>query len=360
MREDALRQRGPDPLAVRERRPIRWGRVLRIGLLAFLVVIVGSGALLFGRVSAFNAQISSAASISELLGPLLGTDRVNVVLYGYGGDAHPDGTYLADSINILSIDPATDTTTLVAIPRDLWIEGFAALPDNGKINQAFAIGYLHGGVPHAAEATTALLAGMTGLDLSYWLALDFAGFAAMVDAVHGVTVENPVAFEYTWLEDQFQAGVFPDGSFAAGTLQLNGEGALTYARTRYTSVPAEASDFARSVRQQRVLAALRTKIGNGLGSLGPGLALMDALDDRFRTNLSAIDLVLLASHLTPDRRIELSEGTVLEGTRNSIGEYILAVIGRASGSDYAPLRAYIADALVQPIASPGPSPSGTP
>jgi LCP family protein required for cell wall assembly len=311
-------------------------------------------------VSAFNAQVSSAASISELFGPLLGTDRVNVVLYGYGGDAHPDGTYLADSINILSIDPATDTTTLVAIPRDLWIEGFAALPDNGKINQAFAIGYLHGGVPHAAEATTALLAGVTGLDLSYWLALDFAGFAAMVDAVHGVTVENPVAFEYTWLEDQFRAGVFPDGSFAAGTLQLNGEGALTYARTRYTSAPAEASDFARSVRQQRVLAALRTKIGNGLGSLGPGLALMDALDDRFRTNLSAIDLLLLAGHLTPDRRIELSEGTVLEGTRNSIGEYILAVIGRASGSDYAPLRAYITDALAQPIASPGPSPSGTP
>lgn len=360
LREEALRQRGIDPLATRERRPIRWGRRLRIGLLVTAVVVVAGSGLLVGRLSAFNASVSSAGSISELFWPLLGSDRVNVVIYGYGGDAHPDGTYLADSINILSIDPASNATTLVAIPRDLWIEGFAELPDNAKINQAFAIGYVHGGVPRAAEITTSLLARVTGLELRHWLALDFAGFEAMVDAVQGVTVENPVAFEYTWREDRFHAGVFPDGSFAAGTLQLTGHQALDYARTRYTSVPGESSDFARSIRQQRVLAALRTRIGSGLGSLGPGLALMDALDDRLRTNLSAIDLLLLAGHLTPDRRVELSEGVILEGTRNSIGEYILAVIGRSSGSDYAPLVAFIADALAAPIPSPEPSAGGSP
>ncbi len=360
MREEALRQRGLDPLAVRERRPIRWGRRLRIGLLVVLGLVVTSGVLLFGRVSTFNAQVSTAPSISELFWPLLGTDRVNVVLYGYGGDAHPDGTYLADSINILSIDPATNATTLVAIPRDLWVEGFAELPDNAKINQAFAIGHVRGGVPHAAEVTTGLLARVTGLDLRYWMALDFAGFAAMVDAVHGVTVENPVAFGYTWLEPEFLAGVFPDGAFEAGTLQLDGERALTYARARYTSVAGESSDFARSIRQQRVLAALRTKIGIGLGSLGPGLALMDAVQDRLDTNLSAIDLLLLAGHLTPDRRLELSEGLILEGTTNSIGEYILAVIGRTSGSDYEPLHAYIHAGLAEPIPTPDPLPSAAP
>jgi hypothetical protein len=111
------------------------------------------------------------------------------------------------------------------------------------------------------------------------------------------------------------------------------------------------------VRQQRVLAALRAKLGGGLGSLGPGLAIMDALKGLMATDLSAIDLYMLSGHLNPDRRIELTEGVILEATSNSIGQYILVVIGRANGSDYAPLQAYIQTQLAQPISSPVPSPS---
>ena len=49
---------------------------------------------------------------------------------------------------------------------------------------------------------------------------------------------------------------------------------------------------------------------------------------------------------------------ILEATSNSIGQYILVVIGRANGSDYAPLQALHPDAqLAQPIPSPVPSPS---
>ena len=110
------------------------------------------------------------------------------------------------------------------------------------------------------------------------MALDFTGFKAMVDSVGGVTVDNPVPFGYTWSEDKYFAGIWDGGSFDAGPIFLDGTPALDYARTRYTSVQAESSDFARSVRQQRVLAALRGKLGGGgSASLGPGLAIMDAL-----------------------------------------------------------------------------------
>jgi anionic cell wall polymer biosynthesis LytR-Cps2A-Psr (LCP) family protein len=180
----------------------------------------------------------------------------------------------------------------------------------------------------------------------------------MVDAAGGVTLYNPTAFSYTTNEDRFRAGVFDAGTFAAGSLTLNGQQALMYSRARYTSVPAEASDFARSVRQSRVLAALRAKLGSGgIGALGPGLALMDALNGKMHTDLSAIDLYLLSGHLGADRRIELAEDVILEAARNEEGQYVLEVIGRTSPSDYAPLQAYLQSELAKPIPTPTPAAS---
>jgi LCP family protein required for cell wall assembly len=364
-REELLRARGIDPLTPRRGarsaapRPRRWKRNLVLILVILLLSGCTGGWLLWQRVSAFNDEVSSAGSVSSsLLFPLMGSERVNVAMYGYGGPEHGGGSYLADSIMILSIDPKTNTTTLIPVPRDLWIQGLPEIPDNAKINEAFADGYVQGGVFEAGRAATSVLAEITGLPIEHWMALDFAGFKAMVDSVGGVTVDNPVAFAYTWAEDKYFAGTWDGGSFNAGPIFLDGTLALDYARSRYTSVRAEASDFARSVRQQRVLAALRAKLGGGgIGSLGPGLAIMDALKGLMATDLSAIDLFLLSGHLNPDRRIELTEGVILEATSNSIGQYILVVIGRASGSDYAPLQAYIRAELARPLPTPVPSPS---
>jgi hypothetical protein len=84
---------------------------------------------------------------------------------------------------------------------------------------------------------------------------------------------------------------------------------------------------------------------------------MDALKGLMKTDLSAIDLYLLSSHLGADRRIELSEGVILKAAFNSAGQYVLLVIGRSSPTDYAPLQAYLQTKLAQPIATPSPSPS---
>jgi LCP family protein required for cell wall assembly len=368
-REQKLRARGVDPLGSTRRsrasapRPGRWKR----NAVLFLVIVLLSGCtggwLLWQRVAAFNDEVSSAGSVSSsLLFPLMGSERVNIAMYGYGGSEHGGGSYLADSIMILSIDPKTDTTTMIPIPRDLWIEGLPEIPDNAKINEAFADGYVRGGVYESGRAATSVLSRITGLPIEHWMALDFAGFKAMVESVGGVMVDNPVAFGYTWSEDKYFAGNWDGGYFNAGPIFLDGTHALDYSRTRYTSVPAESSDFARSVRQQRVLVALRGKLGGGgLGSLGPGLAIMDALkgttEPLMATDLSAVDLYLLSGHLGADRRIELSEGVILEATSNSIGQYILVVIGRASGTDYAPLQAYIQAELARPLPTPTPSPS---
>ena len=369
-RDAALHERGVDPLAQARRSPDRAAprtprrrrslkRTLAILLLILLLSGCTGGWLLWQRVAAFNDDVSSASSLSSaLFFPLMGSERINLAMYGFGGPEHGGGTYLADSITILSIDPQSNTTTLIPIPRDLWVQGLPEIPDNAKMNEAFADGYVRGGVSEAGRAATEVLSKLTGLKIEHWMAIDFAGFKKVVDTVGGVTIDNPVAFSYTWSEDNYHAAIWDAGSFAAGRITLDGDAALSYARSRYNSVPSESSDFARSVRQQRVLAALRARLGSGgLGSLGPGLAMMDALKGQMKTDLSAIDLYLLSSHLGADRRIELTEGVILEATSNSLGQYILVVIGRRDGNDYTPLQAYLQAELTRPIATPTPSAS---
>jgi anionic cell wall polymer biosynthesis LytR-Cps2A-Psr (LCP) family protein len=183
----------------------------------------------------------------------------------------------------------------------------------------------------------------------------------MVDAVGGIEVRVTRRFKYTWLEGLYRKGRFPaehGGVFTKGIEHMDGERALAFARARYTSNPRESSDFARSIRQSKVLKGLRDKLGSGgLSSFGPGLSMMDALEGNLKTNLSAFDLFLLSGHLSPDRRIELKEGRILEATTNTIGQYILVVVGRADSTDYGPLQRYLDRQLARPIPSRSAAPS---
>lgn len=360
-REDSARRPRADTQPIRLPRPrMTLKRLLLLATTLVLAIVVVGSVLLWQRVSAFNASVSTQPMLSaSLFGPLGGKERVNVLLVGFAGEQHHGGTYLADSLNILSVDPVTRTTTLIPIPRDLWIQDVPELPKGGKVNEVFADGWIAGGEEEAGRAEAAVLSEVTGLKIDYWMAIDFAGFAGLVDAVGGVTIDNPTAFAYTWSQGDYDAGNWNGGSFPRGLITLNGTRALDYARARYTSVPAESSDFARSVRQQRVLAALKTKLGKGgIGSLGPALGMMDALEGRLRTNLSAFDLLLLSGHLSVDRRLELKEDVILKAGFNNAGQYILFPIGAKGLGDYAPLRAYIAAQLAEPI--PAAAPTATP
>jgi len=177
----------------------------------------------------------------------------------------------------------------------------------------------------------------------------------MVDAVGGVTIDNPTAFCWTTNEELHQAGRWETGCFEAGRLELDGDEALTYARVRYTSVVEESNDFARSVRQARIISALRGRLGNGgIGAIGAGLGLMDAVEGRVRTDLSTIDLFLLSGHVNGDRRLELREGPVLTATRNTIGQYILVPTGWSGPGSYGSIHAYLEAGLAEPIESPMP------
>jgi LCP family protein required for cell wall assembly len=332
------------------RQPANWRRrIALIGLVLLAVMVVGAVLLLL-RAAAFNDAVSTQSALSmRLFGPF-SPERVNILLLGYSDETR-EGAYLTDSMNVLSIDRATDTTSLIALPRDLWVEGVPDVPQNMKINEAFRIGFYEDGVDYGAELASKAVTQVLGVPIDGWITLDFQGFEAMVDAVGGIKIQNPRPFKYTWYPMSFEAGNFQQ-RFAQGTLALDGQEALAYARARYTNKPKESSDFARSVRQQRVLISLKDRV-----SVWGVEDMTEALDGHLHTNLSVLDLGMLAGRIDVDRRIELGEEEAIEATTNTIGQYILVPIGRTSSSDYAPLHQFVEAELSKPPPSPSSSAS---
>jgi len=338
--------------APRVRRRVNWRRRIRVFALLLVTLAVVGVVVVWQRAAAFNDAVSTQPALSmRLFGPF-GPERVNVLLLGYGDESW-EGAFLSDSMNVISIDRASDTTTMIPIPRDLWVEGLPEVPQNMKINEAFRIGTYEAGRENGAELAARAVTHVTGLEIHGWISLEFQGFEAMVDALDGIALDNPTAFAYTWDEPNFLAGNF-QYAFEAGPLELDGQHALDYARTRYTSVAEESSDFARLVRQQRVLQAIKAKV-SGWNSLPRALAIADALSGHLRTNLPVLDLGILAGKVDIDQRVEMAEGDVLMATTNTIGQYVLVPIGQRSSSDYEPLREFIGSALAEPMpASPSP------
>jgi LCP family protein required for cell wall assembly len=171
-------------------------------------------------------------------------DRINVLLLGMGGLGH-DGPYLTDTIIMASIRPSTKQVAMISIPRDLWVS--IAGHGSSKINHANSYGETErhdwGGA-----YTAQVIKDNFGIDIHYYLRVDFAAFEEIVDEVGGIRVNVERGFtdpEYPTNDYGVQMV-----SFAKGVQTMSGSRALIYARSRHGN-NGEGSDFARAKRQQK-------------------------------------------------------------------------------------------------------------
>lgn len=260
-------------------RQVPWQWVRRAGLVLLVVVVVLLG-LLVHRAADFGAAISNQPSFSSQL-PANG--RVNLAFLGYGGPGH-DGPYLTDSILVISLDRATGQSALISVPRDLWVQ---VPPNSGhyaKLNTAYAYGVQTGGAYTGGQLADEKLTEVLGMNVPYFISIDFGGFQSMIDAMGGVDLTVPDTFVASLSPNHYGAR-----RFYAGPQHMDGATALLFARARYCEPPAEASDFARSLRQQILMRAIAAKLKSPLHwNAIPGV--MDALQSRVVTNLSMRDL----------------------------------------------------------------------
>lgn len=199
--------------------------------------------------------------------PWNGTDRLNILLIGADEQG---GGHNTDTMITVSIDPATNQVVMFTLPRDTVDVPLPPGPARNvfgsvyqdKINSLWAAARRRSDAFPGTAATrgyTALkstLGHLYGLDIKYYVEVNFDGFRQVVDALGGVTINVQVPV----LDDNFPQ---PGGRrlrlfVPAGVQHMTGEEALQYARSRKST-----SDFERGARQQRVIVALRQQLDIG-------------------------------------------------------------------------------------------------
>lgn len=293
----------PNEIAAQE--TPRTGRSPVKFFLSSLLLVVGFvGSFAYGRVSQSQTGVFAMAGLDSI--PLLGQmrhlisspdrqlqgesdGRINILLLGMGGEGH-EGPNLTDTIMVASIEPKQNKVALLSIPRDLLVP----LPKYGwrKINSANAFGEMDSR-GHGADFARTALEGLLGIDIPYYVRVDFAGFKSVVDSVDGVDVNIEHGFtDYTYPTNDYGVQVV---TFKKGWTHLSGEEALKFTRSRHGN-NGEGSDFARAARQQKVLSALKDKLLTASTFKSPSTVTntMAALQSNITTNLQIGEILRLA------------------------------------------------------------------
>ncbi|MFZ5364343.1 MAG: LCP family protein, partial [Patescibacteria group bacterium] len=132
----------------------------------------------------------------------------------------------------------------------------------------------------------------------YYIRADFKGFETLIDKLGGISVYVDKTFtdnQYPTNDEKYQTL-----HFEQGWQTMNGATALKFVRSRH-GTNGEASDFARSRRQQKVLVALKEKILSFSTLLNPlrVQSVFDAVKNSIDTNMEMWEIVRM-SHLARD------------------------------------------------------------
>ncbi|HVB20964.1 MAG TPA: LCP family protein [Ktedonobacteraceae bacterium] len=319
---------GPTPTK-KTRRPRRRGCTIGcLSVLIILVVLLIIGGVLGQRVLAFGSTISTQSPLSTQTGYMNTSNRVNILVLGYGGAGH-NGAYLTDSMMVMSLLPPSHHTTLISVPRDLWVQIPEGSGNYGKINSVYedAAKYNNTDPVAGGNAAAQKVSLITGLDIQYWVTINFTGFKEFIDSIGGVDVYVPDSFSAHYPAND-NPSINPNWitvTFTKGMTHMNGATAMEYARARYVfNNPAESTDFARSVRQQIIIKAALSKV-KSISTWPSMYSALSALEKTVYTNLSLADLAQFAlkMDLNNAHHVGLSNQNVLVDSTSSDGQYIL-------------------------------------
>lgn len=245
------------------------------------------------------------------------------------GTTEEAGGARSDTIMLVNIPANRKRVVAVSFPRDLAIKstlceawdpktgaygpiydedtksyGSEQVYTETKLNSAYSFG--------GPKCLVKVIQKLSGLSVNRFMAVDFAGFSKLVDAVGGVEVCSP-----TPLED-YELGTVLDHS---GRQVIDGHTALQYVRARQVTTEVN-GDYGRIKRQQMFLSSLlRSMISKdtffNLGKLNNVVNLF--IDDSSVDNVTTKDLVQLGQSIQGVSAGRVTFVTVPTGVTDSEG-----------------------------------------
>lgn len=255
-----------------------------IVMAGFIVIKVTTG--IYNTIRNFDPK-----SVVFAMGSNLKQDKngyTNIVLLGDGGHVR-DGADLVDTIIVASLDMKNKSASLLSIPRDYYVK--SAQYGNGKINELYRNNKKILGEEKAYETFKAVTGEITGLDIQYYVRVDFNGFVDVVDSLGGINVDVKEAINDPFYPNETDNG-YTLFQVNAGPQEMDGETALKFTRSRKTT-----SDFSRALRQQQVIMAIREKALSGKVLTDPSVIkkIYDSISKNLNTDISIREMITLAS-----------------------------------------------------------------
>lgn len=162
----------------------------------------------------------------------------------------------------VTVNPNTHQIIISNLPRDSWVKNPYYNDKRDKLTHLGLVGI---------DNTLKGLGNIYGIEIPNYMIVNFDTFMVIIQALKGVTIDNPYAF--TAIDGQY----FPEG-----TIGLDGAGALMYVRERQ-NLPD--GDFGRNMHQQIVMRAIIEKL------CSPDImmqinSIIDGMNGMFLTNIS--------------------------------------------------------------------------
>lgn len=258
-----------------------WGQSMKkykkgifITVSIILLSIVSVSAMFFYQLKATSEKIYSPMETEHAVirvDPITIEQQRPISVLLLGVDERDGDKGRSDTMIVLTINPNTQTTKMLSIPRDTLTEmnnkGF-----QDKINHAFA----YGGAPLATTTVEAFL----DIPIDYVVVINMESFVQIIDVVGDVTIDNPFTFEY-------------DGqTFKEGSLTLDGQSALKYVRMRYEDPQ---GDFGRQNRQKQIIQAILQN-SKQLNILLNANRLLSIMEENVQANITMDDILNLRKY----------------------------------------------------------------
>lgn len=202
---------------------------------------------------------------------------------------------------IMTVNQDTKKILLTTTPRDAYV----SIADGGN-NQKDKL--THAGI-YGVDASIHTLENLYGIDMNYYVRLNFTSFLKLIDLLGGVDVYN----------DQEFTSKHGNYYFPVGNVHLDSEQALGFVRERYSLAN---GDGDRARNQQKVIAAIIQKL-TSTEALKNFDSIVQGLQDSVQTNMP------------PETMVSLVNGQLASGGKYTVTNQDLKGTGRMNLPSYA-------------------------
>jgi LCP family protein required for cell wall assembly len=226
-------------------------------------------------------------------------NRVNVLVVGVAKG-------LADSLMLTSFNPKTDDVQIYSIPRDTYYvrKGHSAGAQR-KINASYGNG--------KTESVVKSVEGLTGVQIHYYVEIDYNAVASIVDALGGLKVEVPQNMNYDDPADDLHI------HFEKGQVIKDGKDIVKILRWRKNNKGGgyKEGDLGRIKMQQEVVKLGIEKVTKGNLVLN-FMKLQGPIKDNIKTNMTPNQMMFYIRKASSVKSENIKQAT-LPGDAKTIG-----------------------------------------